>query len=303
MNFNLSQHKLNRDTVILMSQISSAKTDSEIIKIIKNTSKKVINHDIQKYHTINHPNLNYLDPFMNIYSSVLAQVMYRKSEEVIHAVLDLTDKIDDFLAFYKLLTHQIYHPRPLDKMMAITNRCIDLGLDLNATNPVKFFNHDSSIPQPYYYQANYLKEAVKGCVKKEPILRFIHNTNQTIETGEIKYVINPESVEFLKFLVSKGLKKQEHDGELIDVAITQANKELIHVVCSLEGVDIEYIDKGINSWHKINSKPNVGVDYKNTFEYQQSVKIIDYIKPCFESIKMSHSLVTSKNLIKIRQKI
>lgn len=302
MNLNLFKQKLNRDTINVINLIDSSKPDSELIRMIHNTSLKVLNHDLRDYIKANHTNFNYLDAHMTSHSCVLAHVMHKKSPELIHAVLDATEKLNDFSVFYKLFNHK--DDIPLEELIHITQRCQALGLDLNATMKIKDFYFDSTCdePQTRYYQANYLEAAIKKCVQKEEILTYNNEKTQIIGIDFI-YSTNQTGIDFLNFLVASGMKKQDHEGELIAIAITCANHELIEIVCALDGIDMEYIEKGIMSWYKEKTSVLAGVDYKDTFEYQQSLKAIDYLKPCFESIKMEKLTTTATKTIKNNKKI
>jgi hypothetical protein len=292
----------------LKNVINDNKSDDEIIQAIKRSSKEIINQDLISYNNSRHPNLDYLSPNMNVYSDILSKVMHTRSEKVIHAVLDKTDKLNDkFFAFYKLLTRRENNRLSFQSQINITNHCLDLGLNLNETKKIKYFNYDNGAnnPKADYYIANYLEEAFASCVKEEPILRLIHNTTIPIETGEVKNIIDSKRVEFFNFLLDRGLEKQEHNGELAEITIGLGSKELVEILCSLKGIDVEYIEKGIATWHKKNSQFNKGIDPRETFEYKNSIKVINYLAPYFELLQINKNIqaqeIEPKNKSKVNK--
>jgi hypothetical protein len=263
--------------------------DDDIIKGINEASLNDLNQDIDKYIKLANPNYDYnsTDPNVKMVATVLGSALRNSSDKVIFALLDKKVDIHHFNAYNQIFKRRENKNPKEESLIAITQKFLDLGLNLNWFNISTIAsNHDRHIQLNH---ENYLTCAIKA------------STNYI---GDGSYAVDSFKLKHLKFLIEKGLEKQENDGNLIYLGVCLANVEIIDVILSLKGVDSEYIQKGLNQCIESNKEPE-HLQYKSVI-LRKNKEAIDYIQVYLEKLQLENGLsevLTPENELKITKKL
>jgi hypothetical protein len=264
-----SEHYSNRDEV-----------DKMLIEEINKTDNETLEQDISSYLKITDPNFGYINLPHTLYPNILSQVLHTQSEKVIHALLDKDLENESFYPFYYLLKRA--NTMNLSSVIEITQKFVESGLDINASQDAKKIIYGPlGDPSTSHIKMNYFSSLMTCCIEK----KVITDEDEEFEDEKIEFNLKDNATFLLNYVIAQGFEAPEDKGELIKLAIDFENKELIDIVCSIKGIDSNYIEKGINLWQKEYDSDS----WQHSEEYDNS-EIIDYIKKSFEKALLDKAL-------------
>lgn len=114
--------------------------------------------------------------------------------------------------------------------------------------------------------------------------------------NKFNYEINPNRFEHFQFLFKHGLKIQDNEGELINLAISYNNKQMLNYVLHLESVTPEYINKGVNNCISEFAFEQSVMNQSNSLEKFQ--EMFSYINNYLEKLSLENNIQLPQNEIK-----
>lgn len=273
-----------KKTIDLLFLLLEPNDDEKIINAINEASLEDLNQDIDSFFRLKNPNYDYSStaPQVKIVATVLGTAMRMSSDKVIFALLDKKVDIHHFNPYNQIFKRRENKEPEDENLIGITQRFLDAGLDINWSDVSTICSpHDRRIQLNH---ENYLASAIKA---------------SSIYRGDGSYATDSFRLKHLKFLIEKGLKVQDDNGDLIYLAVCLANPEIIDVILSLDKVDINYIKKGIDQCIE-NNKEAEHLQYKSVI-LRKNKEAIDYIQTYLEKLQLESS-VKIENEVKINKK-
>lgn len=269
-------------TLALIDIIRFEENENHIIKEIQKASLSVLNQEVDSFIKAQKPNFDYETRSPEAAPTVLAVAFRNSSEKVINALLEKNVDIFNYNPFYYLFFRRYEFEEGGKSLIRITEKMLEKGLDINwhILEELGTEKNQAKIVK----KKNFIDVAIKAC-------------NTTLdEKGHEK---SNSYYELLSFLIEKGLKKQDSEGELILTAIkaastfapltkainlplTQQNQKLIDSILSLEGIDEEYIKKGLKKCK---------IENDNTFNLRYNQEAIEYVVKYLEKSKLEKLIV------------
>lgn len=246
---------------------------ADTIKKINQTDIKTLEEDITDYLKIKEDRYEYLEVLYHTYPNILSLVLKTQNEKVINAFLDKDVENNNFFSFFHLLTR----PKPLEltHLIMITQRLIEQGLDINATEEVKLIKYDPMGGGKIVKEKmNYFTLLIKASLDKETI-----HLNE--DESYTKQTLSDKGEFLLNYFLDQGFELQESKGELIKLAIEIEDKKLIDFICQIKDVDKNYINRGIQLW--INEYEEDS--WQREEEYDNS-EVLNYLKTSFEKTQL-----------------
>jgi hypothetical protein len=226
-----------KNTLNLISLLIDKPDDEKVIAKINQTNLKDLNQDVTQFVQLRNPDYHYHDPNKKVQATVLATAMKNSSPYIILALLEKGVDIHHLNPYYQIFKRK--HITRVkenevqfedEKLIEITQKFIDKGLDLTKPFSIKINNNKYENIRSLAKEDNYLLAAIHAC---------------PIYMGGNDYKLNPARFKHLKYLVANGLSIQDDKGEAINLAIRFNNKELLDYLLNLDIVKTQYIQKAI----------------------------------------------------------